>query len=321
MNILVLAGGVGLEREVSLNSANNFLKNVFDLNFNFYLISVSLSGHFSYNGETGVFISSDDNLFFKTENKKIKVDYVFPIVHGKGAENGEFQAFFESLSFKKLIANSLFSSCVSFDKIISKKIAESLNIPVVNYIDFFFSPLTFEDCKKKLNSEILFLKPSDNGSSFGCSMVYNEKEFIDSLENLKTITKYPLVESYMEVIECSCSVLFHEVSDVIVINHGLNFFSYNDKYEKHVFKTELLQNCALINLIKDYSFSLFKAMRLDFLCRFDFFICKKSKKVYFNEVNSLPGFGVDSLFFHSFSNKYNQKDICKKIIMNYIEEI
>lgn len=318
INLFIITGGRGLERQVSINSANNFVKNIDTSIFEVFVVTISEYGEWFLNGALCSFIKDGSSLFCLVNGERLFVDYVFPIVHGQGAENAELQGLFQCLSFHNLIGNNLSSAAFSFDKVIAKKIAVSLGINVVPYIDYFSNPCTFRAAKELLNSEVLFLKPADNGSSFGCKKIACEQEFIFELQKIKEITSYPVIEKDMNVIECFCSVLYDEVSDVIAIDYGSNFFSYEEKYLNHLFQVKCLEDVKLASKIQQYSLLLFKAMRLNFMCRFDFFICRETGTLYFNEANSLPGLGSESLFFYSFAARYSQKQMVDKILNGWI---
>ncbi len=76
------------------------------------------------------------------------IDLIFPIIHGKGAENGELQGYFETIGFKKYIGNNLISSAATFDKIFTKKIAKDAGVNVVPYIDYYVNPCSYDEAVK-----------------------------------------------------------------------------------------------------------------------------------------------------------------------------
>lgn len=318
MNLFVLTGGSGEEREISLNSANYFISLIDISAFDVFLIELSSDGKWFFDGVEVCFVFEGKNCSCIFYDKILIVDFIFPIIHGKGAEDGAIHGVFQLQGFKKVIANNLLSSVLSFDKIISKQLAQSLNIPILDYIDYYFLSLSFDDACKQLQSDILFLKPSDNGSSFGCLKATNQAEYDNAIISITRISRYPLIEPYLsKKIECSCSVLFEEVSDVIAIYNNNEFFSYEAKYLNHEFFVKILENENLVQKIQQYSRHLFKAMKLDFICRFDFFI-DENQNVFFNEANSIPGLGDESLFFSSFAQKYSKQELVDLILKTWV---
>lgn len=312
MNLVVLSGGRGLEHQISIKSGENFCS-LLDPSWNVFKVHLSQDGVFWFDGNKCVFeenlfkvVDSDSSYFF---------DYIFPIVHGIGVENGDLQGFF---SQTPLIANSLFSSAISFDKIHAKECAIHLNIPVLPFISLYENKVSFLESCDFLKSNVLFLKPSDNGSSFGCYKIGSAEDFESARSKLEKITKYIMIEPFVSYIEASCSVLFDEVSDVILIRHNADWFSYDQKYIGNEFNIEFLEEEVLSRKIQEYSMALFRCFRMSFCCRFDFFVNPKTGDVFFNEANSLPGLGERSLFFFCFQKRYSQKILANKMIINYI---
>lgn len=319
INLFILTGGTGEEHDVSLNSSLNISKFIDTNKFQVFIVIISKFGEFMIDNIPCYFNKGKTDFFCVFQNNKIHIDYIFPIIHGKGTEDGSLQGYFNVLGYKNIICNNMYSSTISFDKIIAKNLAQFLNIPIVKFIDYILDPSDFFESCKKLKTNYLFLKPSDNGSSVGCYSVSSPQEFELALDEIFKISKYPIIEKSVDVIECSCSVLYGEVSDVIIIEHGLNFFSYQSKYLDHKFKVKILKEEYLSEKIKEYSLKLYRSMKFDFMCRFDFFICKKTGEILFNEANSLPGLGKESLFFNSFARKYNEKEIISKMLNVWIE--
>lgn len=167
INVLILCGGGSSEHDISIQSAN-------------YI-------------EEQIKKKKDDSLkIYKKELKKNesylhdkKIDYIILSIHGKPGENGEIQKVLESQGVPYFGASSKASE-LCFDKVLTKRQAESIQIPVAPYIvlekeNINVNEQNIESFLKE--HKHIFIKPSNEGSSFGCYCVKKKSELSNAIEN------------------------------------------------------------------------------------------------------------------------------------------
>ena len=149
--ICILFGGVSVEHEISIISANSILNNIdrkiFDiqglyLNKNgdfqicdikekdskFFFKPIRSKVFFSLNKKNNVVIENNG------KTNKMKIDIFFPIIHGTGGEDGSIQGFLKTLDVP-FVGCDVLSSAMSMDKIITKNILISHGVRTANFIE------------------------------------------------------------------------------------------------------------------------------------------------------------------------------------------
>ena len=236
-----------------------------------------------------------------TDNGFIRIDAAIPLLHGDGGEDGSVQGALECASIPYVGAD-VATSAICLDKAFTKTVAESLSIPTVRSV----SPKRYENTERALEicSRVIgfpmFVKPRRLGSSVGAFPVLCKEDFISlfpvSMEKgggLVTVER--LVQDKREA-ECA----FAEIrGERIITPPGEilidGFYGYDEKYggaTRVCARAKIDAEASA--LIQDFSYRLADALRLRHLARIDYFITDGG--VYFNEVNTLPGFTAESLY-------------------------
>ena len=297
-NVLILFGGNSYEHEISCMSVN-FIKNNIDKKlFNFKLVGID------FNNEWFEIIDNNDiDINWKKKNiKKISniieylksFDKIFPIIHGNTGEDGKIQSLFELNNINYVGCNS-YSSLICYDKLLTKLILEKNNILQVPY--HIYSE------KLKLNSiEFpVIVKPCKCGSSIGINVCNNKKELIKAIKIAKKYDTNILIEKYLtNKLELECAVLKNKnkfyISDIGEIKNKNNWYDYNSKYVNKI-NTEISNiDKVLKKEIKSLSKKIFNTLNCNDLSRIDFFYDLDDKKLYFNEINTIPGFTEISMY-------------------------
>ena len=256
-----------------------------------------------------------DGLF----NKKVEeLDIVFPIVHGKGVEDGSLAGYLETIGIP-YVGSSMLGASLGQDKVVMKQVMEANNIPVSKYT-WFYDNEYLNDSKKVLKGikELgypVIVKPANLGSSVGISVCKNEKQITDAIEEAINYDSKIVVEKVIEnLIEVNCSVTGNnEIMEVSAIDEIINthdFLTYDDKYNSNGKKTKLgfkyglkgskgmastdrIIPARISKKLEDdvikYAKETFRALNLKGITRIDFLIDKKNNKVYVNEPNTIPG--------------------------------
>ena len=231
------------------------------------------------------------------------IDIVVPIGHGAYLEDGSLQGYLNMLGVP-YAGPSVLGAALGQDKVIQKELLSANNIPVVNYTWFY----SYELSDKKLVQERLsklkfpvFIKPSSLGSSIGIEIAQDEKDFFKKVKDTMKYDKKILVEEKVnDVKEINISVLGNykkvEVSELEEINSNADFYSFKEKYVNNFSKTQEKDNKTkpiiskeMIEDMKEYAINTFKALDGNGVARIDFLINDKTKKIYVNEINTIPG--------------------------------
>lgn len=317
-NICLLFGGNSNEHLVSIQSAYNIynvLKKEPEFNIllvginkrnewrllndkDFYNIAIPAYKCMIENEGKAVRLLPGNNKIY-VEDMAIKVDIAFPVIHGKTGEDGKLQAILEMMNIPYVGSDSL-SSYIGYDKELAKIYAKRLGIGVIPYEIFYERP-TYNRLIKKFGA-IFFLKPARSGSSLGVHMVKNEEDFLYAWEDAKGIDHKIIIEKYIKGRELECAVLDDSGSLIvsypgeIILNH--KFYSYEAKYINKngakILVNPVLKE-SIVKKIQKWSKILFKGLSLRGYARIDFLL-DNDENLFFNEVNTIPGFTNISMF-------------------------
>ena len=314
MNVLILFGGNSFEHEVSCKSVNFILNNIDTKKFNYKLVGIDFDNEWYEVNETII----DKN--WKRENKIDNIieyskdfDVVLPMIHGNTVEDGKLQSLFELYNIKYVGCNS-YSSLICYDKLLTKLIIEKYDIPQVPYY-IYNDNLNLE----KIEYPVI-IKPCKCGSSIGINIANNKKEL---KKYLKIALKYDnniILEKFIKNNrELECAILEDKkkliISDIgEIINNG-SWYDFESKYINQNETVISNIDSKIKKEIQDYSKKIFKIMNCKNLSRIDFIYDLDNKKLYFNEINTIPGFTEISMFPKLISNTgIDFKDIITKLL-------
>ncbi len=322
-NVVVIFGGQSPEHEVSLNSASMIISNMNEEKYYIIPIGITKEGQWLiYDGPvehiktgewekygTPAIISPDATQksilkIIGDKIKKIPVDVIFPVLHGKWGEDGTIQGLFEMAQIP-YVGDGVLSSCVSMDKVFTKMIAKSVNIEQAKYLWFYTYEL--EHCENILNQiekELqypCFIKPANTGSSVGITKAHNRKELKKALYYAAKFDTKVIAEEFIDGREIECSVLGNEnpiASGVGEIFSAAEFYDYDAKYNNAESKTVVPAELEkeITDKIREIAIKIFKAVEGTGLARVDFLIQKNTNRIIFNELNTMPGFTSISMY-------------------------
>ena len=242
--------------------------------------------------------------------KDIEVDVAFPVVHGTNEEDGTLVGFLKTLGVP-FVGCDVTSAAVGMDKYIQKCVLKDVDIPVLDCVCFHEDD--YADIEKLLDiaeSKVGYpaiIKPVNSGSSVGISMARNRQELTKSIDDAFTYASIVLVEHGIEKLkEINCSVLGDDSGAKASILeepfHTKDILSYKDKYESNGAKSGGSKGMASVqrkipadlpeettNQIQEYAVRAFKALGCNGVVRIDFMIDESDGKLYFNEINTIPG--------------------------------
>ena len=321
--ILIIFGGMSSEHSISCISAASIIKNIDKIKYDVSMIGIDELGVFyKYTGDIINLKTNKWNYDFEFKEeitdiiKELKnYDVAFPVLHGKYGEDGTIQGIFEFAKVK-YVGCKVLGSAIAIDKILSKKLVEAQNIPIVEYIEISkneyndilknndkISNYFFKNVENKIGYPLI-IKPNREGSSYGVVKVKSIEEIKDAIEYSFKYDDKILIEKYIsnrQEIECSVienkefeeRIYLSTPGEIISAN---DLYDFNSKYENNKSFVKIPADISEENIvkIKEYSKKIFKILNLSSLSRVDFFV--SNDKVYFNEVNTLPGFTDISMY-------------------------
>ncbi len=326
LNIGVIFGGKSVEHEISIISAVEAMYNLDDSKYKVVPIYIDKDNTW-YTGEhlkdilhyrdidlvkryakkvslvkRGKSFILESQGFFK---KNICViDMVMPIGHGAYLEDGSLQGYLNMLGVP-FVGSGVLASAIGQDKVVQKQLLEYNKIPVCKYVWFY--DFEYEKNKKEVLDKIgtlkypIYVKPASLGSSIGISLVKDEKELAKAIKEAIQFDKKIIVEEQVSnVKEANISVLGNvekqSVSEIEEINTNSEFYSFKEKYVEGYRKTHKdekkcnpIISKEMIADMKTYALKTFKAIECSGVARIDFLIDDKNKKIFINEINTIPG--------------------------------
>lgn len=299
--VLILFGGNSLEHSVSCKSAKTVLDNI-DYKL-FDVTSVGIHDHnwYIFNDSLEMLLN---NTWLEGNIKKIDniveflkgFDKVLPMIHGIDGENGALSGLFELFNIPYVGSNILGHAC-GYDKEITKIICEYHGIPQVK------SQTIYEN-KELTEISIdypVIIKPAACGSSIGVNIANNIDEVNKYVKEAFLCDNKVIIEKFIKCRELECAVLEKDgkyiVSTVGEINSVNEFYDFDSKYvldSKVIIPAQI--DKSIIKEIQTYSEKIFKILSLKDLTRIDFLYDYENNQLYFNEVNTLPGFTSISMY-------------------------
>lgn len=303
----VIYGGTSTEKEVSQMSAKSVIDNLDKEKYDIQKIFIGADGKWY-----------DDNNERKEISNYIEVlknlDVVFPVLHGKYGEDGTIQGLFEMVGVP-YVGCGVLASSVGMDKVYTKVIFEKAGLNQAPYVyvkenneEFKIVSHDFEEEEfdlDKIEKQIkypMFVKPSSSGSSVGVKRATNREELKLAILHAAKFDSKILVEQGIEGKEVECAILEEKgtvtASTVGEVQAAESFYSYDAKYNIPESKTIIPAHIAedLIEEIRKLASKAFKAIDGKGLARVDFFIENETKKIYINEINTMPGFTNISMY-------------------------
>ena len=269
LKVTVLMGGRSSEREISLISGEEVVRNL---------------DKKKYEVEKVVWGDSLDSLV------KIKTDVVFIAMHGKDGEDGRVQAVLDLMGIN-YTGSGVLASALGMDKIAFKKAIDHLGVLIPKW-------QIYDGGDGEMGWPCV-VKPTNQGSSRGVSVVKRKGDFAKAIREAKKYEGKVMVEEYIEGIEVSCGVLGNEKATalpVVEICPKNDFFDYEAKYTEG--KCEEIVPARISKKaekeIRRQSVEIFKAIGCRGFARVDF-ILKESGKLYVLEINTIPGLTPQSL--------------------------
>lgn len=316
LTVGILFGGVSSEHDISCISAKSIISNIDYNKYNVVLIGITKQGKwFIYNDNADLlpndrwlasrnivpaFISPDTAVhgMVTSRGEIIRLDVVFPVLHGKNGEDGTVQGLLQ-LAQIPYVGCDATSSGVCMDKAVANAVADAFGIPQAKWC-----PVSIYDYRKDADSCInaaieklgfpIFVKPANAGSSVGISKAHNKEELYIAMEIAFKEDKKVVLEEFIDGYEVECAVLGNsepvagEVGQIIA---AAEFYDYDAKYNNPQSELYIPAQIPVEKReeVKAQAIQSYKALGCEGMARVDFFVTKEESRVLLNEVNTIPG--------------------------------
>jgi len=262
-----------------------------------------------------------------------KIDIVFPAMHGTYGEDGALMGLLDMAGIP-YIGCGVSASAVAMDKVLAKQVAFANNIPVSKFLTFRCSDVEREPnaALKQIQAELeypLFVKPAHLGSSIGISQVNDETGLRNGLEVAAHYDDKIIVEEAVQnLIEVTLPIMGNDQPMPALLEQPMtkpeDFFDFDTKYmqggKKGKSSAKGSQGYSQIpaDLPQDLykhaeqaGLDVYRVLGCSGIARVDMLIDSKTKKVYFNEINPLPG----GLYAHNWhAAGISSVDLVQKLI-------
>ena len=246
----------------------------------------------------------------RATDRAIDVDVIFPVLHGTFGEDGTIQGLLE-LADLPYVGAGVLGSAAGMDKDIMKALFRAAALPIVKHVTLLRSE--WETKAKKVEKFVesklkypVFVKPANLGSSVGISKAHDRKELGPAIEEAAKFDRKIVIEQGVggrkqKAREIECSVLGNDNAKASLpgeIVPSTEFYDYNAKYLDE--GSQLIIPAKLskgeTKEVQRLAIAAFKAVDCSGLARVDFLMEPKSRKIYLNEINTMPGFTAISMY-------------------------
>ena len=361
----VIFGGDSVEHEVSIISALQAMENIDEEKYEVIPIYISKDRHFY----TGIALKDMETFkYFDSMKKYVKeitmcrkgdevvlqkvkgffgrnvntIDVAFPIVHGKGVEDGSLAGYLETLGLP-VVGPSVLGASLGQDKVVLKEVLKANNINTPNYVWFYDYEYSMNKDEiieniEKLNYPVI-VKPANLGSTIGIGVAHNKEELTKAIDEAIEYEKKIIVEQMIPNLqELNCAVCgnyeYNETSFIAEMKMKHELLTFEDKYlggsKGKGMKSKMPSSMStsefeipakiseeMTNKIYEISKKVFRALNLKGVCRIDYLVNKETNEIYVNEPNTIPG----SLAFYLYKPKgKDYKTLTDELIKSAIKD-
>jgi len=296
--LALITGGNSSEVEISIKSAHQIASQLDPKKYETFVITISGSDWYYQDKQLGK-IPIDKNDFSLTiSNRHILFDQVLVMIHGRPAEDGRIQGYFEMLGIPYTCCGVL-ASAITFNKHFSKNYLAHFGITSAPAL--LFRKGADPDIAR-IKTEIgfpCFVKPNNEGSSFGITKVMHEEELDKAFDKAFAKDKELLVEKYIEGTEVTCGMMKlngkYWLFPLAEIVSKKEFFDYEAKYTPGM-ADEIIPARISAELTKEchsLSSRIYDILNCQGIVRIDYIL--RDGTFYFLEVNTIPGMSENSI--------------------------
>jgi D-alanine-D-alanine ligase len=304
----LIFGGKSAEHEVSIMSAKSVIKAINKNKYIPTLFYISKEGQWYILDEIDEFISNQleaQALNGYVLHALYNQEVILPVIHGPFGEDGRLQGFLETLSIP-YVGSKVLASALCMDKILSKSLLQRAGLNTANFYPMTHNQSVEDEALKKWlekNSFPVFVKPSNMGSSVGITKVSEMKDLKAAIHHARQFDTRVIIEQAIYGREIECAVLEYDglkASGVGEVISSHDFYDYEAKYiddglEKMSIPAKNISEKTLME-IQELAIEAFKIHDCKGLARIDFFLEEATNRVVINEINTLPGMTIFSMY-------------------------
>src|SRR6202166_3304742 len=253
---------------------------------------------------------SDAALTRRASDRAINVDVIFPVLHGTFGEDGTIQGLLE-LADLAYVGAGVLGSSAGMDKDVMKSLFRAAGLPIVKHVTVLRSH--FEREPKKVQKLVenklkypVFVKPANLGSSVGISKAHDGKELGPAIAEAAKFDRKIVIEEGVggkknKAREIECAVLGNDDPAASIAGEIIpckEFYDYDAKYlvegSEPVIPAKLTK--SEMKTVQKLAIAAFQAVDCTGLARVDFLMDPKARKMFVNEINTMPGFTSISMY-------------------------
>ena len=296
--IAIVCGGDSSEHDVSISSAKG-LYSFFDKDrYNIYIVEIKGTDWRAWlNDGTTARINLND-FSFKENGNTVLFDYAYITIHGTPGENGILQGYFDLIHLPYSTSGVLVEA-MTFDKFVLNQYLRGYGVRVAESVLIRRGQENNIDPKSIAETVGMpcFVKPVNDGSSFGVSKVKNPDQLAPALRNAMMQSSEVMVEAFLDGTEITVgcyktknkTVVF-PVTEVVTKNE---FFDYDAKYNGQVDEiTPARIPDELAKRAQDLTSAIYDILHCNGIIRIDYIITRGEDgkdKINMLEVNTTPG--------------------------------
>jgi D-alanine-D-alanine ligase len=251
-----------------------------------------------------------DALARRASDRAINVDVIFPVLHGTFGEDGTVQGLLE-LADIAYVGGGVLGSAAGMDKDIMKSLFRAAGLPIVKHVtvlrgEWEANPKKVQKLVESKLKYPVFVKPANLGSSVGISKAHDRKELGPAIDEAAKFDRKIVIEEGVggkkhKAREIECAVLGNDNPEASVAGEivpSAEFYDYPAKYVDE--GSQLIIPAKLskseMKKVQQLAIAAFRAVDCSGLSRVDFLMDPKSRKIYLNEINTMPGFTSISMY-------------------------
>jgi D-alanine-D-alanine ligase len=314
ISVAVLMGGKTPEHEISLITGREVVRHLSESKYKVLPVVISRNGNKWQQVTTKRLLTLPDPLKLRETNRDLlltsegeiqnikqiskKLDVVFIAMHGPFGEDGTVQGMLE-LAGIAYIGPGVLASALAMDKVMFRKVMLSERIPIPKYVVVKKGEPKLK-VFRVLGSPSYFVKPHNQGSSVGSSIVKTKKDLNEALNLAYQYSETALVDEYLEGKEITCGVLGNKhptpLPLVEIIPKKGEFFDYDSKYTESGAEEIVPARIPkrLERKVQQIAVDVYNAIGCRGFSRVDFIVRDNNQPVVL-EVNTIPGLTPMSL--------------------------
>ena len=278
MNITILYGGTSTEHKISIQTG--------------LAIAEAINGRYNLD------MINLDGKIYNAPHLLLDTDLVINALHGGDGENGSIQSFLD-LHHIPYTGSGAKACKIAMDKNITKLIAKSVGIPTPNWVLLkrnVNNGMQLQDNDSPKFSYPYVVKPADEGSTFGLTIVNEESELIDAISLAAEFSDEILIEEFIPGKELTVSILGNKPLPIIEIIPSHKLYDYDCKYtegmSEYVVPADLSD--SIERSLSEDALKIYKTIGCRHYARADFRLNDEGQH-YLLEINTLPGMTSTSL--------------------------